>query len=566
MGRRRTGASLPAWRSDDAAITRQLRSDSEALRYAEWWVRRRLYGLSDQEARWLHAQYVASYRVMQAALAEALADERGPLTARRARLLGQIEAEMDRLTREVGAHLLDTSVQAYQQGAAGRAWALDMATNPDVGIHTALLPTEAIRAAILTPYLGQQWGDTLALERDEFVLRIKRSLTASLVQGEGMAQAQRRLRDELGIQTDRRKGFKRNFYRTLLIARTEIMRASNLGALAVYEQNQDVLSGWEWVATRDERTCPRCGALDGKRYAFGDPVLAPPSGSHPGCRCTAVPVLRDTDLMDRVAGVRETYAEWAAKNGIDWQQDGALGGQRTSDAHGLNTVTANAPPARVRPKVWDEAMPREMQAIPKQLQMSAEAWSASLSEAERSAVETWTGLGYRPINKVIQGYRDPMWDDDLHAHWQEQARLLAQALTRAPATNEVVWRGINLERYLRVGETAFDYYARRVGTTEHWNAFASASLDPVEAAVFAQADTSGVVFEIRSTRGRYIDPVSRYGAGQQSAQDDPEFEVLFSPGSTMRIVEVKRVEFYDPLFDSTRIRTLVIVEDITDEK
>lgn len=482
MGRRRTGASLPAWRSDDAAITRQLRSDSEALRYAEWWVRRRLYGLSDQEARWLHAQYVASYRVMQAALAEALADERGPLTARRARLLGQIEAEMDRLTREVGAHLLDTSVQAYQQGAAGRAWALDMATNPDVGIHTALLPTEAIRAAILTPYLGQQWGDTLALERDEFVLRIKRSLTASLVQGEGMAQAQRRLRDELGIQTDRRKGFKRNFYRTLLIARTEIMRASNLGALAVYEQNQDVLSGWEWVATRDERTCfpawvqvetdsgprpiaqlkpgdrvltrkgyravrgvmrkryagrmvrvvagdrqvvatadhlfwsngwraagtltikdtvqtfgnqpikvrgvfdvalsdadhaptaisrvathykkwlwvydievegehefyaegvlvhncPTCGALDGKRYAFGDPVLAPPSGSHPGCRCTAVPVLRDTDLMDRVAGVRETYAEWAAKNGIDWQQDGALGGQRTSDAHGLNATS-----------------------------------------------------------------------------------------------------------------------------------------------------------------------------------------------------------------------------------
>lgn len=85
--------------------------------------------------------------------------------------------------------------------------------------------------------------------------------------------------------------------------------------------------------------CPTCGALDGKRYAFGDPVLAPPSGSHPGCRCTAVPVLRDADLMDRVAGVRETYAEWAAKNGIDWQQDGALGGQRTSDAHGLNATS-----------------------------------------------------------------------------------------------------------------------------------------------------------------------------------------------------------------------------------
>ena len=172
-----------------------------------------------------------------------------------------------------------------------------------------------------------------------FVHRVRASITQSLIAGEGIAQAQRRLRDELGIQTDRRKGFKRNFYRTLLITRTEIMRASNLGALSIYEDNQDILAGWEWVATRDEHTCTICRALDSKVFSFDDPQQPPPSGSHPGCRCTIVPVLIDTDLMDRVSGgPRQTYDQWAIENGIF--DDGGLKTQRSADAHGLNTTSA----------------------------------------------------------------------------------------------------------------------------------------------------------------------------------------------------------------------------------
>jgi hypothetical protein len=241
---------------DPAAISRKLRSDSQALRDAEWWVRRRIYGLSDQEARRLFDLYMQTYRQMAGTLSMAYGSDGSPDLARRAQLLRQLEAEMATLAQQTGISLDDALVAAYQQGYAGRAWALDMATNPDVPVRLRpVLPANAIRAALLQPYLGTPWHEELGYNFAEYTTRIRRSVTASLMQGEGMAQAQRRLRDELGVVTDRRKGFRRNFYRTLLITRTEIMRASNLGALAVYEENQDILNGWEWVATKDERTC-----------------------------------------------------------------------------------------------------------------------------------------------------------------------------------------------------------------------------------------------------------------------------------------------------------------------
>jgi len=290
-------------------------------------VRRRIYGLDQQEARALYDLYLQTYRQMAGTLSMAYGSDGSPDVTRRAQLLRQIEAEMGTLAQQVGISMDEAIVAAYQQGYAGRAWALDQATNPNVRVRFhPLLPTNAVRAALLQPYMGTPWHEELGYNFAEYTTRIRRSVTTSLMQGEGMAQAQRRLRDELGVVTDRRKGFRRNFARTLMISRTEVMRASNLGALAVYEQNADILSGWEWLATKDERTCPICGALDGKRYKFDDPQMQPPSGSHIGCRCTVAPVLKDEALMDEVAGVRETYSDWAARNGM--VTDGGLAAQR----------------------------------------------------------------------------------------------------------------------------------------------------------------------------------------------------------------------------------------------
>jgi hypothetical protein len=263
MGRSRTRLPGP---DSDAWIGRDLRVGSEALRQAEIWTRARIYGLSDQELRSLYELYTASYRQMAATLTTAYDYEGNPHLARRAELLRQIETEIQRLAQQTGQSLDDALLAAYEQGYAGRAWALDVGTNPDVPVRMQpVLPHQAIRSLLAQPligeqykgkrYMGSDWRAELGMSFTEFSARTKRALMTSMIQGEGIAKAQRRLRDEYGIPTDRRKGFHRNFYQTTMIARTELLRASNLGALAVYEQNQDILRGWEWLASKDERTC-----------------------------------------------------------------------------------------------------------------------------------------------------------------------------------------------------------------------------------------------------------------------------------------------------------------------
>lgn len=320
-------------RRNDVTIDRPLRSDSVALRQAEEWVRRNIDKLDRAEMGWLYEQYKTVYARILTHMSEVYDSDGKPRLVMRAQLLEQIEREMLSLYSQIVAHEDQVFVDAYKRGLYGRAWALDMATRDDIVISMPqMLPNEAIRALLLGQYYGKPWHTDLGYNFEEYVARIKSSLTQSMIQGEGMAAAQRRLKNELGIVTDRRRGkvgsperaaFRRNFYRTALITRTEIMRASNLGALAVYEENQDILRGWEWAATRDERTCKICGGnLDGNVYKFGDPQIPPPMGSHSGCRCTPLPVLIDTALQDRVAGIRVTYAQWRAQHPI--ADDGGL--------------------------------------------------------------------------------------------------------------------------------------------------------------------------------------------------------------------------------------------------
>lgn len=101
-------------------------------------------------------------------------------------------------------------------------------------------------------------------------------------------------------------------YRSLLIARTETIRASNGGAEAAYMQS-GVVEGKEWLVTEDDLTCPLCNRMAGKvkrlnenYFNLGDKLLAegttmvfdyedvsfPPL--HPSCRCTILPVIKET--------------------------------------------------------------------------------------------------------------------------------------------------------------------------------------------------------------------------------------------------------------------------------
>lgn len=231
--------------------------------------------------------------------------------ARQMAVLNQIEAEL----------ALSGAVDGYKAGNAGTGYILDTSIYDAMGMGAArlpLLPNEAIRAQLLAPYAGETFSQRFRDNRAEFELKIKRSLVQSQIQGEGVYQAQRRIADALGVDIGRRtKAAKASnqsmFAKTEMIARTELLRASNNGALAVYEANQDVLSGWEFKTAVDDRVCPECAALDGKQYEFGKGQRPP---IHPRCRCSVLPILIDKALQDAIAGPRVTFSMWAAKRGL----------------------------------------------------------------------------------------------------------------------------------------------------------------------------------------------------------------------------------------------------------
>jgi SPP1 gp7 family putative phage head morphogenesis protein len=131
------------------------------------------------------------------------------------------------------------------------------------------------------------------------------------------------------------------------IVRTSVMEVSDESRKQTYEENDDIVKGWQFVATLDARTSLQCIALDGKTFDLSDEEAEkkwrPPL--HPNCRSTTVPVLKSYEEIG-LKGVRQykasagtrasmdgqvpattTYPEWL-KGQPEWVQDEVLGVER----------------------------------------------------------------------------------------------------------------------------------------------------------------------------------------------------------------------------------------------
>jgi SPP1 gp7 family putative phage head morphogenesis protein len=133
---------------------------------------------------------------------------------------------------------------------------------------------------------------------------LRTALTESLAAGEGIPGLTKRVNEVFEFSKK---------YRAERIARDQVIRASNFGAEQSYIQSR-VVSEKEWLTADDDRLCPYCAPMNGKRVALGmtyfqqgdllhnpDPeseavlrldyedIHHPPL--HPNCRCTLVPVL-----------------------------------------------------------------------------------------------------------------------------------------------------------------------------------------------------------------------------------------------------------------------------------
>lgn len=223
----------------------------------------------------------------------------------------------------------------------------------DVVSVNLTLPDPARLRALVTerPIAGHnvgEWWDKLTVDTAG---RIEREVRIGLAEGQSVPDIARRIRGD--AQTLDGGVFQITNRHAQAISRNAAIHASNQARQEVYRDNPDWVAKEVWVATLDTRTCPKCGALDGKEFAVGEgpmPPAHPPGPSGGACRCSRAPVTRSINDVLREKGLKPRFKEVtnrmrASMDGLvprsttygDWlktldseQLDEALGASRAS--------------------------------------------------------------------------------------------------------------------------------------------------------------------------------------------------------------------------------------------
>ena len=127
---------------------------------------------------------------------------------------------------------------------------------------------------------GQITSDLLPLSA-EATAAMRRELIRGVDVGDNPRRAAARM------LTNLEGAFNGGLTRALNIARTEILDAYRATSRQIHQANSDLVTGWQWLATLDSRTCVACLSLHGTTY----PVTEPGPDDHQQGRCARLPVL-----------------------------------------------------------------------------------------------------------------------------------------------------------------------------------------------------------------------------------------------------------------------------------
>ena len=145
--------------------------------------------------------------------------------------------------------------------------------------------------------IGKWWGEQSQSFKTKFGKQMQdamEQIQLGLVKGEAVGELIKRVRGSTELP-----GMMKNVRReSAALVRTSVMQTANESRKAVYKANEDLIKGYEVIATLDRRTSPICRALD--RQLF-DKEFKPighkmqyPGGPpfHWNCRSTLVPILK----------------------------------------------------------------------------------------------------------------------------------------------------------------------------------------------------------------------------------------------------------------------------------
>ena len=217
--------------------------------------------------------------------------------------------EWSTLLIEVRKQISELSDVAYTATVENQQRSIDLGLKDSTGLVKVAgvrggfiqLPKEAFVDIVGSLSDGSPLKKLFAAMGENSVAIARQTFAAGLAAGDNPRKIGAALKRELCDQTMKR---------TVLIARTESLRAYRTAQSRNFAKNSDVVVAMRIVSARDNRTCFLCIARDGEILEPGEVF-----GSHPGCRCTLSPVVKYLD-RPRIDG--ET---WFSRQPEEYQRE-----------------------------------------------------------------------------------------------------------------------------------------------------------------------------------------------------------------------------------------------------
>lgn len=191
---------------------------------------------------------------------------------------------------------------------------------------------DQLRSAFFTDLLSLQpskQGRTVMAYMEQFSTDKVNQFLQAIRDGFALGQTGREIQDI----TNGLLSLQRNQTESLI--RTLTNHLANQARQMTFEENEDVLEGYEWISVLDSRTSFICMSRDGTVYPIGNnPEISPKPPAHFGCRSTTVPKVKrefslfDDDERERIARgpdgksrliKKQSYEEWLRKQPESFQ-------------------------------------------------------------------------------------------------------------------------------------------------------------------------------------------------------------------------------------------------------
>jgi len=213
-----------------------------------------------------------------------------------------VAADLDNKIKELRP-IMVKSLEERLVEAAAREAAVQAGTFRALTASFVTVPESAVALMLRQPLGGGVWTDRIATDLWEARNALQTEMAVMVAQGASIPRIAEAIK-ATGKITETYRG------RFVAIARTEVQRVSNAVAMESYRLNADSLSGVQYLATLDSRTCLVCAPDHNKVYPLGPdgrPIGAPIVPRHPRCRCAYAPVSKSwADILGVDLGLNES--------------------------------------------------------------------------------------------------------------------------------------------------------------------------------------------------------------------------------------------------------------------